>query len=226
MDNIKKTPRTEEIPVLPENVPVTMPELPAKLPITSIEQMKAIADPTRDRILGIIQQQPVTAKQIAAMLKMAPGTINHHLQVLEAAGLAKVVARRLIRGIVAKYYTRTARIFEYRFAPEVAEHESLDLQMLTNARNEYAESLAAGEDYLSSIQEISSPRARLSAERARFFHERLNTLINEFLREPYDPDGEVYTLLTAFFKAPPYLQTARDLSSSEASSQDNGENKP
>ncbi len=146
MNNI---PITEEVPILPDNVPVIMPDLPARLPITTMEQMKAIADPTRDRILGIIQQQPATAKQIADKLKMAPGTINHHLQVLEAAGLAKVVARRLIHGIVAKYYTRTARIFEYRFAPEIVGEESIDLQMLTSARNEYAESLAAGEEYLS-----------------------------------------------------------------------------
>jgi len=219
MNNI---PITEEVPILPDNVPVIMPDLPARLPITTMEQMKAIADPTRDRILGIIQQQPATAKQIADKLKMAPGTINHHLQVLEAAGLAKVVARRLIHGIVAKYYTRTARIFEYRFAPEIVGEESIDLQMLTSARNEYAESLAAGEEYLS-IRGTASPRARISTERAQTFKERLNALINEFIQEPYDPHGEVYTLFTAFFKSPPYIQTMPEPSSSE---QNEVEDKP
>src|SRR5689334_6087386 len=140
---------TEDVPVLPDTVPVVMPDLPARLPITTMEQMKAIADPTRDRILGIIQQQPATSKQIADKLKIAPGTINHHLQVLEAAGLAKVVARRLIRGIVAKYYTRTARIFVFDLKAEIAGHESIGLHMLTRARDDFAESLAAGEDYLS-----------------------------------------------------------------------------
>jgi DNA-binding transcriptional ArsR family regulator len=225
MDNTKKMLETEEIPILPENVPVAMPELPAKVPINTMEQMKAIADPTRNRLLGIIQQQPATAKQIAEKLKMAPGTINHHLQVLEAAGLAKVVARRLIHGIVAKYYTRTARIFEYSFSPEVAGHESIELQMLTSARDEYAESLAAGEDYLSSIKGTAHPRARISTERAQHFKERFNTLIDEFIREPYDPNGEVYTLFAAFFKAPPYLQTVQEPSSIEASLQGEAENK-
>jgi DNA-binding transcriptional ArsR family regulator len=219
MNNI---PITEDVPVLPDNVPVIMPDLPARLPITTMEQMKAIADPTRDRMLGIIQQQPATAKQIADKLKMAPGTINHHLQVLEAAGLAKIVARRLIRGIVAKYYTRTARIFEYSFAPEIVSEESIDLQMLTRARNEYTESLAAGEDYLSTAR-TSSPRARLSPERIRAFDERLKALINEFIQEPYDPRGEVYTLFTAFFKSPPYIQTMPEPPSSE---QNEVEDKP
>src|SRR5689334_4293739 len=196
---------TEDVPVLPDTVPVVMPDLPARLAITTMEQMKAVADPTRDRILGIIQQQPATAKQIADKLKMAPGTINHHLQVLEAAGLAKIVARRLIRGIVAKYYTRTARIFEYCFASNIVGNESIGLRILTSARNDLAESLAAGEEYLS-VARASSPRARISPERIQAFDERIRALVHEFIHEPYDPNGEVYTLCTAFFKSPPYLQ--------------------
>src|SRR6266581_275959 len=108
------------IPVLPEDVPVTMPELPAKLVINTVQQFKAISDSLRSRILGIIQNQPATAKQIADRLGASPGAIGHHLHVLEAAGLAQVIARRIMRGIVANYYTRTARIFTYELPPEVA----------------------------------------------------------------------------------------------------------
>jgi DNA-binding transcriptional ArsR family regulator len=216
---------TEEIPVLPDNMPVVMPELPARFAITTMEQMKAIADPTRDRILGIIQQQPTTAKQVADRLNMAPGTINHHLQVLEAAGLAKVVARRLIRGIVAKYYTRTARIFEYCFAPEIVDRESMSLKILTSARSDLAESLAAGEDHLVVVN-AASPRTRLSPERIKAFDERLAALIDEFINEPYDPNGEVYTLCAAFFKAPPYLQQVQDLAVSPSREQETGEDRP
>src|SRR5215470_2990458 len=104
---------------LSEDGPVAMPAIPPTRVISTEEEFKAVADATRTRILGIIQQQPATAKQIAARLNMSPGTIGHHLQVLESAGLAQVVARRLVRGIVAKYYTRTARIFLYDFPAEV-----------------------------------------------------------------------------------------------------------
>src|SRR6266487_5865713 len=107
------------IEVLPEGVPVTMPELPLKLVITTVQQFKALGDHTRERILAIIQHQPATAKQLAERLGLPPGTIGHHLQALEAAGLAQVVARRLVRGTVAKYYTRTARIFVYDMARDV-----------------------------------------------------------------------------------------------------------
>ena len=86
-----------EIPLLPEDVPVTMPALPPTLIINTAQQYKAMGDPTRVKILAIIQQQPATAKQIADRLGIAPGTAGHHLQSLEAAGLAQVVARRLVR---------------------------------------------------------------------------------------------------------------------------------
>ena len=92
----------DTIAVLAEIVPVEMPNLPPKLLINTPQQFKALGDTLRWRILGIIQNQPATAKQIADRLKVPPGTIGHHLQVLEETGLAKVVARRLVRGIVAK----------------------------------------------------------------------------------------------------------------------------
>src|SRR5262249_28673566 len=132
-----------EIPVLPEDVPVVMPDLPLRLDISTSQQYKALGDPTRSRILSIIQQQPATAKQIADRLGIPPGTINHHLQTLEAAGLAQVVARRIIRGIVAKYYTRTARIFLYGAPDEESGIQSMTLNILTHARDELAESLAS-----------------------------------------------------------------------------------
>ncbi|HXZ06172.1 MAG TPA: winged helix-turn-helix domain-containing protein, partial [Ktedonobacteraceae bacterium] len=83
----------DSIPVLPENIPVAMPDLPVYVVISTVQQLKAISDPVRSRILGIIQNQPATAKQIADSLQASPGAIGHHMHVLEAAGLAHVVAR-------------------------------------------------------------------------------------------------------------------------------------
>src|SRR5579864_6159322 len=131
MSTLQHNDDLEAIPVLPEDVPVVMPELPTRLYITTAQQLKAFSDPTRSRILGIIQNQPATAKQIANRLGASPGAIGHHLHVLEAAGLAKVVARRLVRGIVASYYTRTARIFKYDLPKEVRGNEVASLEIMS-----------------------------------------------------------------------------------------------
>ena len=194
----------DTIPALPEDVPVTMPELPARVSITTFEQFKAISEPVRSRILGIIQNQPATAKQIAGRLGATPGAIGHHLRVLEEAGLAQIVARRLVRGIVASYYTRTARIFSYELPDDIKGGISGSLDIVDKARDELAEALATVKE--DPVRCESFPHVRLSPERVRHYSERLNALIDDLLHERPDPDGKVYGILTGIFMSPPYMQ--------------------
>ncbi len=197
---------TNTLAILPEDVPVTMPDLPLKLVVNTPDQFKALGDPLRRRILAIIQYQPATAKQIADRLKVPPGTVGHHLQVLEAAGLVQIVARRLVRGVVAKYYTRAARIFCYEMSREITGNQSVAVEMLTQVRDELADAIAT--DAESEIT-TSVPRARLSPERFEMYKQKVDELIEAFLSEPADPDGEIYTLSVALFKAPAYVQNKR-----------------
>ena len=192
------------IPVLSDDVPVTMPELPTTVMITTFEQFKAISEPVRSRILGIIQNQPATAKQIADRLGATPGAIGHHLHVLEDAGLAQIVARRLVRGIVANYYTRTARIFKYDLPEEVTGNVDASLEIINKAHNEMIEAHAI-------IKEDpfwcdSFPHIRLSPERARYYFDRLQALVNDVLNDTPDPDGKVYGIIVGMFMSPPYMQ--------------------
>lgn len=191
---------------LTEDGPVAMPTLPPKLVLTTEQQLKALADSLRARILVLLQHQPATAKQIAERLGAVPGTIGHHLQVLEEAGLVQVVARRIVHGIVAKYYTRTARIFFMEFPPEVMGAGSITLDFLTDARNELAEALGTIGD--PAMLESGFPHARLSAGRAQVYQQRLSAIFEDLMNEPPDPNGQVYGLSAAFFLAPLSLQVA------------------
>lgn len=181
-----------------------MPELPPKLILDTDQQLRAIADPIRSKILGVIQTRPATAKQIASRLGEAPGTIGHHLQVLEKAGLAQVVARRVVHGIVAKYYTRTARIFEFCFPPEITGHALLKPDILEAAYQEHVAAISAYGD--AATAESAFPHVRISEARARVYQERLEALLNDLLAEPVDPTGRVYGIVFEIFLAPPYLQ--------------------
>jgi DNA-binding transcriptional ArsR family regulator len=183
----------------------TMPELPPQRVLSTDQQFKAIADPLRSKILGIIQTKPATAKQIADRLGEAPGNIGHHLQVLEKAGLAQVVATRIVRGIIAKYYTRTARIFSFSFPPEVTGESPMSIDIIEHARQELLEAMAA---YGDKPCQGAFPHVRISAERARVYQERLEGLLADLLHEPVDPHGQVYGLVYQMFLAPPYLQDA------------------
>jgi biotin operon repressor len=62
-----------------------MPEL--------LEFFKALAEPKRLRIVGLLAQQAYTGEQLAAMLELSEGTISHHLSYLVHAGLVAVEPR-------------------------------------------------------------------------------------------------------------------------------------
>ncbi len=210
------------ISVLPANMPVVMPELPPQLTITTAQQFKAVSDPIRSRILGIIQNQPATAKQIADRLGATPGAIGHHLHVLESAGLAKVVALRIMRGIVSNYYTRTARIFTYHFPDEITGGAPKGLAIMTSARDELAESLQTIKE--GPLLMDGFPHIRLSPKHAQTYSELLNGLLDDILRDPPDPDGAVYGIFLAMFKAPAYMQGPDTSVPPESSTIQDGEN--
>lgn len=198
--------REENLPLLPDDVPVTLPDLPPRLTISNEQQFKAISDMVRSRILGVIQYQPLTARQIAQRLQATPGAIGHHLHVLEEAGLVKMVARRITRGIVASYYTRSARIFDYDLPPEVRGFHSVDLDMASKVQAELVDSIVSYEN--DQVRYDAFPHARLSFEKAKEYQQRFLALVDELIDEEPDPNGEVYGVFVALFKSPPYLQVS------------------
>jgi DNA-binding transcriptional ArsR family regulator len=201
-----EVPDDTSIPVLPANVPVVLPELPPHMDLTTAQQFRAVQEPTRVRILGMLLYQSLTAKQIAARLGIPHGTVGYHLQVLEEAGLVQVIAKRAVRSMIAKYYARTATVFTFKMPPEVTGATSLKLQIITQTRDEMADILATGKEV-----EVATPFAALlhlqvSPEQADLFEERLRQLITEFAATPRDAEGLVYGISAALYLAPPYLQ--------------------
>jgi DNA-binding transcriptional ArsR family regulator len=200
----------------------TMPDLPPSLVVRGAKQYKALGDPLRVRILELIQHQPRTAKQLADLLERPPGTIGHQLRVLEAAGLAQVVARRLVKGIVAKYYARTAHIFLVEAPQELSAERPPGDVRLQRARDELAESLVAlgAEAYFGYEDSPEFFHVRLKPERARVYRDRLSALTTDLLHETPDPAGTVFAVSVAFFVAPPSMQVS---SESEAEDRHAGE---
>lgn len=51
------------------------------------DSFKALADPTRRRILELLAQGDLTAGEIAAQFAMTKPSVSHHLNILKTAGL-------------------------------------------------------------------------------------------------------------------------------------------
>ena len=73
------------------------PEQNEHEPKLSTEEMKllvvlgrALADPTRIRILGLLAERPMYGQELAKALDVTPPTISHHLSPLVMAGLVRV----------------------------------------------------------------------------------------------------------------------------------------
>ena len=195
--------------VLPESVPVDMPRLPPWQRVTTEQQFKALGDPLRGRILQMVHYRPATAKQIATELGSTPGAIGHHLQVLERAGLVQVIAKRLINNLtVAKYYTRTAAVFVLDFPPAMTGDTPMELIVLDQARDELTATLPVVSKE-ESLLDAWFPHKQLARERMRTYHQRIEQLVDDFLREAPDPEGEVFSLFITTFRSPRYAQPPR-----------------
>ena len=186
---------------LPADVPVNMPDMPARLRLTSSAQLKALGDPLRERVLGILQQQPVTAKQVADRLGRSPGSIGYQLKLLEKAGLAKVVALRVSRGLVSRYYTRTARLFIVTAVP--GQRANPCLRILVQAGDELGESLREQPDLKVTAALL---RIKLPPARQRHYRERLEALQRDLQAEPINSKAPVFAINFALFEAPSFIQ--------------------
>jgi DNA-binding transcriptional ArsR family regulator len=82
------------------------------LTVTDLAQIRALADPLRLRILGMLGCVPRTTKQVADLLREKPTKLYHHIEALERVGLIRLIRTRQNRGTIEKYYQAVASRFE------------------------------------------------------------------------------------------------------------------
>jgi DNA-binding transcriptional ArsR family regulator len=157
------------------------------LAISAPQQLKALADPTRNRLLHILANQEATNQQLAATLGEPQAKVLHHVRFLLDAGLIVLVEQRVRGGNVEKFYRATARV--YGFRPEPADVETLTGPVSGAVFESVTQELVASLT-LWSDQPLywETRRARLSPARAREFDERLLALIDEYWGKVGDPD--------------------------------------
>jgi DNA-binding transcriptional ArsR family regulator len=100
------------------NLPVPDYEADDVLVVAETEQLRALADDARHRIVALLRERAATTTELAEQIGLAKGTVAHHLKVLEAAGLVRVVRTRRVRALTESYYGRVARLFVLKSADE------------------------------------------------------------------------------------------------------------
>src|SRR5258705_9893027 len=86
-------------------------ELADTVEVSTPAQLRAIADLLRSTILDLVLERAATVAELAAAVGRPKSTVAHHVNVLVAAGMLRVVRTRRVRAIDERYYGRTARLF-------------------------------------------------------------------------------------------------------------------
>jgi DNA-binding transcriptional ArsR family regulator len=156
--------------------------------ITTDEQLRAVNNLVRHRILGILRDGPATITQVAEKLDLLKGSSSYHMRLLERAGLIRVVSTRKVRGVTERYYAHAARRI---VLPNPGQSNVL-------VRHALADLEAAPPDAPNLVR---LQHARLSANRFEEFRTRLDALLDE-LRDDSQPEEPAATLAVALFRPP------------------------
>jgi DNA-binding transcriptional ArsR family regulator len=141
------------------------------------EQLRAMVDSTRRRILSLLRERAASTTELAEALDQPKGTVAHHVKVLEDASLIRVVRTRKVRALTERYYGRLARL--YRIVADDAEPydpASMGVLMLRQAADEISQDAGKADD----PSFLVAVHARVSLKDARRFVQRLEELASDF----------------------------------------------
>jgi DNA-binding transcriptional ArsR family regulator len=156
--------------------------------VSSAEHFKALAHPTRQRLLFELDR-PATISQLAAGIGTHKGNIAHHLKVLRNAGLVSLVSTRHVRGGTEQYYQRVAHVMRMADTPGAG---TLPASFQAIA----AEVAAAAPDPFLALRHL-----RLTAAQADHITAALTQILHD--TEEAGDDQPRYGLLLGLFKQVP-----------------------
>ena len=180
--------------------------------VRDLVQLKALADPLRQRLLAEFGRQAQTTKQVAERLDERPTRLYHHVQALERAGLLKLVRTRKKRGTTEKYYQAVARRF--RVAPgligprergKAGAVASAAANLLDATRAELMRALsprALRDPALVGSRLLARSSVRLTRQGALALRRKIERWIAETCRHD-EPAGDAYRLSVLFYPLAP-----------------------
>jgi DNA-binding transcriptional ArsR family regulator len=162
-------------------------ELDPTIAADSPARLKALGHDLRALILDLVLERAMTVTELAARVRKPRGTVAHHVDVLVDVGLLKVTGTRRVRAIEERFYGRTAHVITF---PDEAFDG--DLPFFADARSQADLTDACGSGG------FTLRHARIPAELAAEFTERIMALAIEFTKLPRDGTREFAFLAGVF----------------------------
>ncbi|MEU4924284.1 winged helix-turn-helix domain-containing protein [Streptomyces parvus] len=173
-------------------------DLDETVELTTSEQVRAISDPLRTTILGLLHERAATVSELATAVKRPKSTVAHHVSVLAKAGLLRVVRTRKVRAIDERYYGRSARMFYVGLGhQEGGGSLPPDFNDFETAARESAAAHSLGQ-----LRQFIR-RARIAEAQADEFWERIEQVVHEFDRLPRSGE-KVHGFAVGMYPIPDY----------------------
>ena len=161
------------------------------------EEAKALAHPLRLRILRLALDQSLTNKQLAERLGRDPGTVLHHVrQLVETGFLVPDEVRQGSKGALEKPYRATGKSWSLSLDESDVTESTASQAMLEAFLAELAED---GPDAFTGFSRLALTLDKASLEELQ---SRVQTILDEFVSRPPDPDGPPDGLCFALARRP------------------------
>lgn len=169
--------------------------------LESIEQMRALADGLRQRIVQVLTVQPLTVTQLGAELDLSPARVHYHVRELERVGLVRLVATREKGGILEKYYRSVARSLTVP-ASLLQQGDATPLSLVAGLLDEVGRDflavtgqVARGETEALDLVGLSREHLWMTPEEVTEVQRGIADLLAPYVRRRYLPDERAVTVV-------------------------------
>jgi DNA-binding transcriptional ArsR family regulator len=183
--------------------------------IETLEQMRALADTLRIRIIEALMPEALTITQLGARLDEAPAKILYHIRELEKVGLVALVEKREKGGNLEKYYRAIAENISIsstfiRSAPLDATLEPIQ-KWLIYMQQDVLDALARAREEPDMKMRLSTEGVWLAREEIQAFWDELNAVLEKYEQPRGGPGEQQWRLNLLFYPersgaAPPPLE--------------------
>lgn len=174
--------------------------------LNRLDQVKALSDSLRIKILDHFCNEALTTKQVAGLLGEPPHKLYHHVDALESAGLIVLEKTKQNRGTIEKYFRAVAKhftlsphLFEVQLdGDDLPATEKTFSAVLQNTLTEVKQSLETG------LLKSGDPffahlKIQLNQKQANELHQKLQEWIDLARKTSSDEGDEIYGSVVAFY---------------------------
>jgi DNA-binding transcriptional ArsR family regulator len=188
--------------------------------ISEVDELRALADPTRLALLSALMHQrgnelPVmSVKELAASLGEPQTKLYRHIKQLEAVGLIRVAATRMVSGILEQRYQASQRDFDIAsglLRRHASESEAVLHAMISNFRDGVLGAMreeshnpeGAGPEYRRT--KLFAFESRVTQDQAEAIRARIADVVQEvsaFNSEVTPPDSVPVSVFIGYYSPP------------------------